>query len=338
MATYYDINGQKVQNRSSDPSPVQEGQVWYNTTSNTAKVQSIATIGSFATAPSLPVARSGGPMFSVGSTSAAVLSVGSNPAGPPPDYTTRTEVYDGTSWTQGNSITTAARNSVASGGSSSAGKMVGGYSGTAGGDNTVEDYDGTCFSSAPVSPKATEAASGLGTQTAMVVTAGGAINVGPQTTMEWNGSSWSTTNNLGRAVQGGASSGITTAGLFSGGFKNYPSTVVTNESSSYDGSCWTANNAMNTAKGSQGSSLSGTQTASAIFGGNTRPGITNQTELYDGTCWSNTTTLPAARENAGGAGTQSACLISGGGLPSPTNTVLEWIGPGASVSKTITTG
>jgi hypothetical protein len=39
VATYYDINGQKVQNLASDPSPVQEGQVWYNTTSNTAKVQ-----------------------------------------------------------------------------------------------------------------------------------------------------------------------------------------------------------------------------------------------------------------------------------------------------------
>jgi hypothetical protein len=37
VATYYDIFGQKVQYLSSDPSDVQKGQVWYNSTSNTAK-------------------------------------------------------------------------------------------------------------------------------------------------------------------------------------------------------------------------------------------------------------------------------------------------------------
>ena len=38
MATYYDIFGQKVQYLSSDPSPVAVGQVWYNSTTNTAKI------------------------------------------------------------------------------------------------------------------------------------------------------------------------------------------------------------------------------------------------------------------------------------------------------------
>ena len=338
MATYYDIFGQKVQYLSSDPSDVQIGQVWYNSTSNTAKFQGLSTTGTFASAPNLPVPRGGGPMFSVGSTQAAVLSVGGTPTSPPPDYTTRTDVYDGTSWTAGNPITTAARNSVASGGAStSAAKMVGGFSGTAGGDNTVEDYDGTSFSAAPVMTKGTEAASGFGTQTAMVVAAGGAINVAPQQTDEWNGVSWTTVNPTGLGAQGGASSGTLTAGLWSGGFQGYPTTIVITNSSSYDGTSWTANNAMNTAKGSQTPTFSGTQTASAIFGGNLRPGTTNQTELYDGTSWSNTTTLPGVRENGGGAGTQAACLISGGGLPSTTSTVLEWIGPGVAVTKTITT-
>ena len=338
MATYYDIFGQKVQYLSSDPANLTEGQVWYNSTSNTAKVQGVTTSGTFASAPNLPVPRGGGPMFSVGSTQAAVLSAGSTPTSPPPDYTTRTDVYDGTSWTAGNPITTAARNSVASGGASTAAaKMVGGYSGTAGGDSTVEDYDGTCFTAAPVMNKGTEGAAGFGTQTAMVVAAGGAINVGPQQTDEWNGVSWATVNPTGRAAQTGASSGTLTAGLWSGGFKNYPGTIVITDSSSYDGTSWTANNSMNTAKGSQTPTFSGTQTAAAVFGGNLRPGLTDQTELYDGTSWSNTTTLPGARENAGGAGTQAACLISGGNNPGQTNTVLEWTGPGVAVTQTITT-
>jgi hypothetical protein len=337
MAEYREIQGAAVQSLASSTGTI-EGQIWYDNVNGAFKLESLSTVGTFASAPSLPVARSGGPMFSVGSTQDAVLSAGSNPAGPPPDYTTRTDVYDGTSWTAGNPITTAARNSVASGGASTAAaKMVGGYSGTAGGDSTVEDYDGTSFSAAPVMTKGTEGAAGFGTQTAMVVSAGGPISGGPQQTDEWNGVSWTTVNPTGRAAQGGASSGTLTAGLWSGGFKNYPTTIVITDSSSYDGTSWTANNAMNTAKGSQSPTTTGTPTASAVFGGNLRPGITNQTELYDGTSWSNTTTLPAARENGGGAGTQAACLISGGGLPSTTSTVLEWIGPGVAVTKTITT-
>ena len=337
MAEYREIQGAAVQSLASNTGTI-EGQIWYDNVNGAFKLESISTTGTFASAPNLPVARAGGPMFSVGSTQAAVLSAGATPTSPPPDYTTRTDVYDGTSWTAGNPITTAARNSVASGGASTAAaKMVGGFSGTTGGDNTVEDYDGTCFTAAPVMTKGTEGAAGFGTQTAMVVSAGGPISPAPQQTDEWNGVSWSTVNPTGRAAQTGASSGTLTAGLWSGGFKNYPGTIVITDSSSYDGTSWTANNAMNTAKGSQSPTFSGTQTASAIFGGKLRPGVTDQTELYDGTCWSNTTTLPGVRENAGGAGTQAACLISGGFNPGMTNTVLEWTGPGVAVTKTLTT-
>lgn len=337
MAEYREIQGAAVQSLASNTGTI-EGQIWYDNVNGAFKLESLSTVGTFASAPSLPVVRGGGPMFSVGSTSAAVLSAGATPTSPPPDYTTRTDVYDGTSWTAGNPITTTARNSVESGGASTAAaKMVGGFSGTTGGDSTVEDYDGTCFTAAPVMTKGTEGAAGFGTQTAMVVAAGGPISPAPQQTDEWNGVSWATVNPTGRTAQTGASSGTLTAGLWSGGFKNYPGTIVITDSSSYDGTTWTANNSMNTAKGSQTPTFSGTQTASAVFGGNLRPGITNQTELYDGTSWSNTTTLPGARENAGGAGTQAACLISGGNNPGQTNTVLEWTGPGVAVTQTITT-
>jgi hypothetical protein len=336
MAEYREIQGAAVQSLASNTGTI-EGQIWYDNVNGAFKLESLSTVGTFASAPSLPVVRGGGPMFSVGSTSAAVLSVGSTPTSPPPDYTTRTDVYDGTSWTAGNPITTAARNSVASGGAStSAAKMVGGFSGTTGGDSTVEDYDGTCFTAAPVMNKGTEGAAGFGTQTAMVVAAGGPISPAPQQTDEWNGVSWATVNPTGRTAQSGSSSGILTAGLWSGGVRNYPGTTNVNASSDYDGTSWTANNNLNTAKAYSAPSLSGTQTASVIFGGST-PSATNQTEIYDGTCWSNTTTLPAAKYGAGGAGTASASLVSGGFAPSMVSTVEEWTGPGVALTKTLTT-
>jgi len=37
MATYLNIKGVKVQSLASDPSPLIEGMVWYNTTTNLLK-------------------------------------------------------------------------------------------------------------------------------------------------------------------------------------------------------------------------------------------------------------------------------------------------------------
>ena len=41
MATYYDIFGQKVQYISSDPTNVATGQIWYNSTTNVAKLRGV---------------------------------------------------------------------------------------------------------------------------------------------------------------------------------------------------------------------------------------------------------------------------------------------------------
>ena len=52
MATYYEIHGQKVKYLSSDPSPVTEGQVWYN--SSTGALLCVVASGAlFASTPQL---------------------------------------------------------------------------------------------------------------------------------------------------------------------------------------------------------------------------------------------------------------------------------------------
>jgi hypothetical protein len=95
MATYYGTYGQKVQYLASDPSDPQTGQVWYNSTSATLKVQSATTAGAWATGGNLNTARSdtGG----AGATKDAALVFGGLGPPPAPTATGITESYNGTS-------------------------------------------------------------------------------------------------------------------------------------------------------------------------------------------------------------------------------------------------
>ena len=98
MSTYKEINGQKIQNVSSDPSPSFAGQVWYNTTSGTLKVNAGPVTGSWATGGSLNV---GPDRIYIGGcgTKTAALAIGAG-AGVSGGNQAMNESYDGTSWTE----------------------------------------------------------------------------------------------------------------------------------------------------------------------------------------------------------------------------------------------
>jgi hypothetical protein len=57
MATYKGIQGFTIQNLSADPSNFEEGQVWYNSTSNVWKVGELTTAGAWATGNNMNTAR-----------------------------------------------------------------------------------------------------------------------------------------------------------------------------------------------------------------------------------------------------------------------------------------
>ena len=57
MTTYKEIKGTQIEVVSSDPSNPVEGQVWYNSTDQAVKGQSVTTAGSWATVTSLNTAR-----------------------------------------------------------------------------------------------------------------------------------------------------------------------------------------------------------------------------------------------------------------------------------------
>jgi len=56
MTTYKEINGTNIQVVSSDPSNPVEGQIWYNTSSNTVK-GFLVSLGTWATGGDLNTAR-----------------------------------------------------------------------------------------------------------------------------------------------------------------------------------------------------------------------------------------------------------------------------------------
>lgn len=89
MATYYEIFGQKVQYLSSDPSPVAQGQVWYNSTTNVAKFEGYAS-EAWASGGNLPAAK-------YTNAGAGTQTAGLDWGGVTPT-TSATNEYNGISW------------------------------------------------------------------------------------------------------------------------------------------------------------------------------------------------------------------------------------------------
>ena len=91
MAKYKGIKGYKVQSRASDPT-VNEGQIWYNTTSSTLKYDAVGA-GAWSSGGSTNTTRAD--LVGVGISTAA-LGLGGNPS----TYAKIVESYNGTAWTE----------------------------------------------------------------------------------------------------------------------------------------------------------------------------------------------------------------------------------------------
>ena len=326
MATYYDINGQKVQNLATDPSPVQEGQVWYNTTSNTAKVRGISSTGVFSTAANMNSEHDGS--GAAGITTAA-LCFGSTA---PPTGNDKSESYDGTSWTNTNEMTGFGEYNSGLGTQTAA---VAAGDGRPVGANASSLWYGTCWAAGNPTTQYGYAGVGLGIQTAGMLASrydgGGA---GPENYVElFDGTCWSNSaNDLNTAGYTAEGTGIQTAAIIIGGVGRG------NATEEYNGGAWTTVNSTNSPQNN--GNASGTQASAVVFAGNA--GIC---ELWDGTCWAtNPGSMITARTNvnntirAGPAGTSSTSLALGGGPNATTRiTVEEYSGPGSVSTKTITT-
>jgi hypothetical protein len=233
---------------------------------------------------------------------------------PNPGYTdeSKTEEYNGSSWTAGTDMP-ADKGRGTGHGTLTAGLVCGGTAGNTN-TNTSFEYDGTNWTAGGNMNVARRYMGGFGIQTAAVICGGfpSPTNNGTETE-EYNGSAWTAvtaTPTKSQTFQ--ASGGTLTAGIYFGGEDG--SGAKTSESFEYDGTNWTAGGDLNeaTARNSGGGTL---QTATMAVGGLTTsagPGSA-VTQLYDGTSWRTSASMAVARSQIGAfTGTTSSGLINNG--------------------------
>ena len=163
MAEYKEIKGFNVQTISSDPSTINEGDIWYNSTSGKLKAGIVA--GTWATAPNYPVALSA--QGQGAGTATAALGFGGSSA------STVSAEYDGSSWTANPGLNSG-RSSAAGFGIQTSAVAVGGdlYPSPTRWTNNTEYYAGSSWTAGTVTPTAIAGGSGFGTYAAGVVAGG----------------------------------------------------------------------------------------------------------------------------------------------------------------------
>jgi len=269
----------------------------------------------------------------VGTQSAARKAGGSSPA--PASYTNQEE-WDGSTWTTGGALATPF--AVGGGaGSSASGVFAGGQDNTPGNLDTTQEVVKQAFvttAAAFASGGALTAgarrglASGKNSQTltAGLVFGGQTAGLGfggyvfppaasSNATEEYDGSSWTSVNNMSDARQSMSSFGTQTAAIAAAGYSK-PTTSNLGTTLSYDGTNWTAlSSPANVTTTRSGLAGSGTQTAGLATGGNTSPH--KQTEEWNGSAWTNQNVTNTEHKNVGNQqlGTQTNALICSGGPP-----------------------
>ena len=281
---------------------------------------SATTAGAWASGENLNTARLANGGFG---TQTAGLSVGGTP------QVALCEEYDGSSWTEVTNFNTG-RAYAAGCGVQTAGIVAGGFTGTNADRVESEEYDGTNWSEGDDLNTNRRQYSMFGVQTAAVGAGGyaSAGSPGPLSgflvkTEEYNGSSWTTVEDLPTGLNNHGSAGTLTAGIVFGGEGGSPhpegaGNVVT-LSWHYDGTNYAAGGAKNV--GGMGQAMSGgTQTAAWDAAGGHPSGQSLKAEHYDGTSWVTAPNLATARTfgAAATAAPQPSGMVFGGGFPAGT--------------------
>ena len=251
----------------------------------------------------------GGTNGTSGDKSAGATFGGQTPGG----RSNATELYDGSSWTNGTN-TPAARRTYLVTGTQTASLLCGGQppTPTANGDAETYEFDGSSFSETSDINNQRDNAAGAGTQTAALAIGGrtrpGSTFVPNNNVEEYNGSSWSNANTLPAANSSSTSAtGPQTAAIFA---MASPAFVA-----SYDGTNWTAISATQSMPSSYtGTGVAGTNSSDAYMGGGEEPGGTRHgfVQKYDGTSWASTASFATTRNSFGYNGSSPSQLVCGG--------------------------
>jgi len=301
-----------------------EGQVYYNTTTNLLKLtKTVYGTGTWASGGDL-VSGQRRNAFGCGVQTAALVAggYGNTPGAGNKAYT---ELYDGTSWSETTDLNTArAFLSGSTNGTTTAAIAVGGT----GGLNLTELWNGSNWAElAELNTPRNEDPGGAGISTSALLFGGN----DPVTadTESWNGSAWSEVSNLNTARKALAGCGANKeSALAFGG--SVPARTAKTEL--WNGSSWTEVTALNQAKQHLGGF--GIATSAIAFGGDVPPRTAN-TESWDGTSWTEVGNLASAQQYSTGAGsTGNKSGIAIGGYPDR-DTSEEWTVPESVSNVTV---
>ena len=293
MTTYRKIHGRSIQAVTTDPTEsVAEGQVWYNTNSDTFKSVILTSAWSSAS----PMGRNPA-NDTLGGCGTPTAGLGFGGYSPPGGTVGLTEEYNGTGWATGGAMNTPEA-AMGSFGTQTAAVSAGGSPNSA----VTEEYNGTSWTTGNTMGTGRGYSASAGTETSGLVAGGNSPPILGDVE-EYNGTTWSEQNNLGTSrYQFSGCGAANTAALVFGG-STPGDTGATEE---YDGTNWTTGGSLNT--GRRRLAGSGIQTSALAFGGNTTPPDTtkNLNEAYNGTSWTaSPATLATARTALGSTRTSS---------------------------------
>ena len=130
MSTYRALKGYNIKKIASDPANPKEGQIWYNSTSATIKLQPL--VKAWASGGALSTGR-----HHIGGAGTQTAALGYGGTAGSNEAATVSEEYNGSAWAEGNNLNTG-RNNLSSIGIQTAAVAAGGHTGTAYINNSEE--------------------------------------------------------------------------------------------------------------------------------------------------------------------------------------------------------
>ena len=300
MSTYKALVGKKIKSVSSDPSDSVEGQMWYNST--TQSLRGLAITEAWASSGPLLEANYGA--AGAGSQNDMIYFGGA----PYPALTNKTFEYNGTGWSEGGNYIGSIKY-LAGCGTQTAGLGAGGQIPSPGAQTSSAEYDGSSWTSGNTltNKRMNTGSTMVGIQTAALIVGGDQLPSTPRSLTaceEYDGTNWTSGGAYPIVIQNTAAAGTLTAGWAAGGLSD-PAPGVSNISrdatNHYDGSSWSAGGTLPTATFRAGAS--GTQTAGLIFSGQTGPypsptsNKATTTFAYDGSTWTSKPAMAIGRQS-----------------------------------------
>ena len=299
------------------PSPF-EGELFYDSDGAGAfKFVGAAAAGTWASGGALNQVRGSNKGFGIQTAAISAGGAHENPGAT--SNSTKTELYNGSSWTEVNDLNVG-RQAFGSLGTATAGFCAAGFA-TAN-VAIVENWNGTSWTEIADINTARASVRGCGTTSAALLSGG--YNPSPALQIAvnelWDGTSWTEVNDLNtrRSGAGNAINSPSTDSIIFGGYTQPPPNTANAET--WDGTSWTEVGNLNTAKDNMGGS-GDASTSALCFGG--RSTIVN-TEDWNGSSWTEVNNMATGRGYMASGGTSSSAIISGGEAPGYTAATEEW--------------